>query len=128
MRMESWEPPMGALTRRERGWLRFWGWVLYLAGPLMAVLVQATKTLILAAAPGWLQPVAWIVTGAFGVWGPLIFGAAGAAYVLAKLQGRKPGEEVLAFTILFGVVLVCSYFVLALLAQFVARLVLAIFN
>jgi len=126
--METWELPMAALTRRERGWLRFWAWVLYLAGPLMAGLVYATKTFILTTAPGWLQPVAWLVTGAFGIWGPLTCGAAGASYVLARLQGRKLGEDVLAFTILFGVVLVCSYFVLALVAQFIASLAVAMFS
>jgi nucleoside permease NupC len=64
-----------------------------------------------------------LVVGGFGVWGPLVFGAAGAAYVLAKLQGRKNREEVLAFTILMGVVLVSSYLFLLLAGHIVARLV-----
>jgi small neutral amino acid transporter SnatA (MarC family) len=46
-----------------------------------------------------------------------------AAYCLAILYGRRPNEEVLAFTILIGVVMVISYFVLLFAGCVVAWLV-----
>lgn len=101
----------------------FWG--LYFLGPLTAALAQEMTGRVLGALPAWLQTMIRTMNDPFAIWAPVLGGAMGAAYCLARVCGRRSSEEVLAFTILVGIVIVISYLLLLFAGCLVVWLVSA---
>lgn len=117
-----------SLTQRQRVRMRVLFWVLYFLGPLTAAVEHLTTGTIVAALPPSLRPLIRTMTESFAIWAPVIGGAMGAAYCLARLCGRRFAEEVAAFTILIGIVLAMSYFLLLFAGCLVVWLVSALWS
>jgi hypothetical protein len=124
--MNQSDDPELMLSQRERLWMRVWFWAFYLLGPLTAVAAHAAMRGLPVALPAPLGALARMMDKVFGIWAPMFCGAMCAAYCLARLYGRRSNEEVMAFTILIGVVLTVSYFVLLFAACLVASLLFAL--
>lgn len=101
-------------TPQDKRRLRIWFWILFLSGPLVAVLASVFRNQSVAVLPAWLQP--FPATGMEG-WLALPVCALGGGFCIARLiyPRRRLGEQfVVAFAL--GLALMVAYAALAVVA------------